>query len=451
MITDISREFPQIPRPLPELNITIRPGVLSDVPFLDALQKLHTKQVGWMPTKQFEGKIKAGHVWSAEEGGGRGGRGEERGERGEGRGGTGEERGERGERREAMEEEGAADGGGSSLSPIASRPSPLLSPLASPSPLAARPSPLSSLRPVGYLIGNDQYFKRDDVGIIYQLNVLPGRQRGLIGASLLKAQFERSAWGCKLYCCWCAQDIAANHFWEAMGFVPLAFRAGSEKRSRVHIFWQKRIRAGDTSTAWWFPSKTAGGSIREDRIVLPILPGTHWSDAKPLILPNAPGSEEASKGWLGQRSSDAPALACERESNAGAAADLSPSHPTPEAKPLPAPKREKVKKPKAAEPPGTAAVRRNGLMFNIPKPGEALPGAGLPGAAKGAKQARPKAEKVKRVCDPRLASAARELRDRWLERVNDTPLLDAAKYDVTRAISDEGRVEMEVVKRLTAA
>jgi hypothetical protein len=90
--------------------------------------------------------------------------------------------------------------------------------------------------PVGYLIGNDQYFKRDDVGIIYQINIAEGKRRSLVGAALLKAQFERSAYGCKLYCCWCAQDIEANRFWESMGFVPLAFRAGSEKKQRVHIF-----------------------------------------------------------------------------------------------------------------------------------------------------------------------------------------------------------------------
>ena len=143
-----------------------------------------------------------------------------------------------------------------------------------PSLRASVPSCLNA-SPLGYCIAQDQYFKRDDVGIIYQMSVLPGKQRGLIGASLLKAQFERSAYGCKLYCCWCAQDIAANHFWESLGFVALAFRAGSEKKSRTHIFWQKRIRQGDTTTPWWFPSKTAGGSIREDRIVLPIPPGTH--------------------------------------------------------------------------------------------------------------------------------------------------------------------------------
>ena len=54
------------PHPLPdyrERGLSIRPGTLADVPFLDSLQKLHTKQVGWMPTAQFEGKIKLGMCW----------------------------------------------------------------------------------------------------------------------------------------------------------------------------------------------------------------------------------------------------------------------------------------------------------------------------------------------------------------------------------------------------
>src|SRR5436190_670531 len=127
--------------PVPSVNVTIRPATMEDIPFIDSLQKLHTKQVGWMPTKTFEGKIKLGHVLIAEAGTG----------------------------------------------------------------LAAEHA--RRLHSVGYLIGNDQYFKRDDVGIIYQLNVAPTKQRGLVGAALLKAQFDRSAYGCKLYCCWCAQDI----------------------------------------------------------------------------------------------------------------------------------------------------------------------------------------------------------------------------------------------------
>jgi hypothetical protein len=320
--------------PLPAVNVVIRQGVPEDLQFIDALQKQHGKQVGWMPTATLEEKIRLGHVLVAEE-------------------------------------RVNIDGGASAAQASA----------------------------VGYCIASDQYFKRDDVGIIYQLNVSPGKQRGLIGASLLKAQFEKSAYGCRLYCCWCAQDIAANHFWEAMGFVPLAFRAGSEKKSRVHIFWQKRIRSGDVSTPWWFPSKTTGGSIREDRIVLPIPPGTHWSDAKPLIFPDAPV----------------------------------------EVKALPKPKRAAEKRAKAVEEP--KPVRRNGLIFAIPRPGEGLP------EAKRAVKTKEKAPRAKRKCDPRLAAAARELRDRWLEQVNATPLIDCAKYEVTRKLEEIS----PLTKRLLAA
>ena len=53
--------------PIPKASITVRPGVMSDLPFIDSLQKLHTKQVGWMPTATLEGKIKLGHVIIAEE------------------------------------------------------------------------------------------------------------------------------------------------------------------------------------------------------------------------------------------------------------------------------------------------------------------------------------------------------------------------------------------------
>jgi GNAT superfamily N-acetyltransferase len=114
----------------------------------------------------------------------------------------------------------------------------------------ARPSPLPSPgipgegERVGYVISRDQYFKRDDVGIIYQLNVLPSHQRGLIGAHLLKAVFDRAAYGCRLFCCWCAQDIAANRFWEAMGFVPLAFRSGG--RARRHAGTKAHRHEGDS-------------------------------------------------------------------------------------------------------------------------------------------------------------------------------------------------------------
>jgi len=217
-----------------------------------------------------------------------------------------------------------------------------------------------------------------------------------------------------MYCCWCAQDIAANKFWEAMGFVPLAFRTGSEKKSRVHIFWQKRIRQGDATTPWWFPSKTSGGSIREDRIVLPIPPGTHWSDAKPLILP-----------WAELPGEKLPVISCQLPERKSKKQSLLATGNSPLATPSP--------------------IRRNGLMFDIPMQGEPLP------EHKPVKAPKLKIERVKRVCDPRLVSAARELRDRWLEHVNATPLISQGKYEVSRAIEDRTReVFIEPMKLLAA-
>src|SRR6476661_3901994 len=67
MITPLdSASSSPIALPAPRVAISIRPATMSDLPFIDSLQKLHTKQVGWMPTKQLEGKIAAGHVIIAE-------------------------------------------------------------------------------------------------------------------------------------------------------------------------------------------------------------------------------------------------------------------------------------------------------------------------------------------------------------------------------------------------
>jgi hypothetical protein len=41
---------------------------MQDLPFIDQLQKLHTKQVGWMPTKQLtsQGKYEVGRLIESE-------------------------------------------------------------------------------------------------------------------------------------------------------------------------------------------------------------------------------------------------------------------------------------------------------------------------------------------------------------------------------------------------
>jgi hypothetical protein len=310
--------------PAPKVGINIRPATAGDVPFMDSLQKLHLRQVGWMPTKQLAEKVSMGHV------------------------------------------------------------------------LIARSEVGESL---GYCMGRDQYFKRDDVGIIYQMNIAPGNQRGYIGAALLKAMFDRAAYGCRLFCCWCAQDIEANHFWEAMGFVPLAYRTGGEKRgkkgtARVHIFWQKRIRFGDDSTPWWYPSKTNSGSLRADRIVLPITPGMHWGEVQPLALP-----------------------------------DTTTTTQEPQALPGPSVK----VKPVSIKPPVESPRK---LYFKCAAPPKA--------------QSKPAAKKPVKQCtvDPKFAAAARELRDRWLEQVNATPIVPRGRYEVGRLI--EGGVRAKPVNLLAA-
>jgi ribosomal protein S18 acetylase RimI-like enzyme len=236
---------------------------------------------------------------------------------------------------------------------------------------------------VGYIIARDRYLKRDELGVVYQLCVKAGDQRKLVGATLVRAVFERSAYGCKLYCCWCAQDLPANRFWESMGFVPIAFRAGSTGKRRVHIFWQRRINDGDATTPYWYPSMTNQGAIREDRLVFPIPPGTHWSEVQAVALPSSerPQLEEASR------------------------------------------KPAATRKPKPAVTVRPALAPMGGFRFETEKT-KAEP-----------KPVRERTAKVKVKIDPQLIAKARELRDRYLEHVNSEAhtLRAMGKYEVGRS------------------
>src|SRR5687768_10157567 len=245
---------------------------------------------------------------------------------------------------------------------------------------------------VGYVISRDRYLKRDELGVIYQLCVAPGAQRKLVGATLVKEVFARSAYGCRLYCCWCAQDLEANHFWESLGFVPIAFRAGSSGKKRVHIFWQKRIVEGDAETRWWYPFQTNSGAIRQDRIVFPIPPGTHWTEVKAVAIPN--GSAEMK------------VLSAES-------------------------KTESKAKPRGKRTQNSELSTQNsvGLLSGFRFASDEKPKTAKAAKAKPAKS--PPAK-----IDPKFFAAARELRDRWMERVNDdasAPRLHG-KYDVARML-----------------
>lgn len=294
--------------PIPRMPIAIREATMDDLPFMDRLQKMHSKMVGFMHQKTLEGKINLGQVVVAED---------------------------------------------------------------------------ETKQSVGYAIGTDRYFKRDDVGIIYQMNVAPEKQRGLIGAQLVGAMFDRAHVSCRLSCLWCAQDIEANYFWESLGFTPLAFRAGSRAKDRVHIFWEKRIRQGDTTTPWWYPTQTSGGSIGEARLVFPIPPGVKWSDPMPRILP---------------------------QSGVGI---------------LPAQIEDK-KRPRGRD---AHATKRPVVQCTLGRLQFSRP------VEKKEKPARPKREKMKN--DPALLAKARKLNACWLEEINSNPSAlpaPSGKYRVARAL-----------------
>ncbi len=344
--------------PIPRCPVSVRPATASDVTFIDKLQRIHSHMVGWMPTKQLEGKIAAGHVLIAE----------------------------------------------------------------GPPPQPSPGVPGEGER-VGYVIAQDQYMKRDDVGIVYQLNVVPLKQRNLIGAMLIKAVFERAAYGCRLFCCWCAQDIQANFFWESIGFIPLAFRTGSREKQRTHIFWQRRIREGDTTTPYWFPAQTGSGSIREDRLVIPIPPSTHWRDVMPIVLPaQSSGETPESQG---------------RKTLPGGA----PVRPRPEQPKLSVGQKAAILRSQSRHlqgvPLGKKAVLTAGGIKYVERT-DYVPELDAPDeliAAEPVKKKRSDGTSKPRLKhDPQQLAAARELRDRYLEQFNSGLILPAGKYAVGREL-----------------
>jgi hypothetical protein len=407
-------------------GVSVRTAVIADMPFIDQLQKMHGHMVGWFPRKQMVEYIDGGHVVIAEA------------------------NVETPTRRHADGGGGAAvddRGGGTGVPPVRE------------SRTGGTPVPPE---PLGYCIACDQYMKRDDVGIIFQLNVLPLRQRNLIGATLIKEVFHRAAYGCRLFSCWCAQDIQANWFWESIGFVPLAFRTGSRAKQRTHIFWQRRVREQDDVTPYWFPSRTGGGALGEDRIVLPIPLGTHWRDAKPLVLPGVPGvpvnGRDGSEASVSERRATLPGTT------------LPGGQPV---RPRPAPvgpKLDTMQKAAIARmhsrhlggvPPGKRAVISGGRIKYVDRK-DYIPELDAPEVLAALEKSNPRKNRVKQPRpgiknDPKYVAAARELRDRFLEQVNhpdagrDLLPSGAGKYEVGRPRTLEGSMRVEKAERLRLA
>jgi hypothetical protein len=128
--------------------------------------------------------------------------------------------------------------------------------------------------------------------------------------------------------------------------------------------------------------------MNADRIVLPIPPGVRWCDEMPVIV--RPGAtDDATPKLEGPR--------------------------TRQAKPKPV-----VAKPR------DISIASGGIRFGAIAPVDPVK-----------LEKKPRAKKPKAKNDPKLAAAARELRDRWLEQVNnggEMLIESAGKYDVARIL-----------------
>lgn len=186
---------------------------------------------------------------------------------------------------------------------------------------------------------------------------------------------------------------------------------------------------------------TNAGAMGEDRIVLPIPPGTHWSDAKPVVLPEGPAVGEEVKMLESEVGRLEKAVKEKGEGEGRGSRQGKGARDKKGGRGQGSGDREKGKG-KAV--PRVQLVQFGGLRFGT----HAAAGAGQgsvdaarqdkDAAAELAKQlklARKKLGQMKKKFDPVQEAFARELKDRWLEEVAARPGMLAparAKYEVTR-------------------
>jgi len=93
---------------------------------------------------------------------------------------------------------------------------------------------------------------------------------------------------------WCAIDLAANHFWKALGFRYLGWRWGRAKNSRRHALWVRPINETP------FPTRTPPIDPPPIALAPPTLPTTHQA-AEPAAhrgKRQLPNSVKATTLWL---------------------------------------------------------------------------------------------------------------------------------------------------------
>ena len=282
-------------------------------------------------------------------------------------------------------------------------------------------------RRVGHLLARDRYSGRDELGIVYQVSCVPEMRRRNVGARLVQEAFSRAAWGVRLYCCWCRQDLEANRFWESLGFVPIAFRTGGRAKKITQVFWQRRVMEGDDATPYWYPYQTRNGAMAEDRLVFPMGTRTHWGEARRPALP------EDARRPAELEAAERKRIEASREEKRAA-------------------RREAKKKAEAAEAERWVTIFVGGKLKKIRKPVNGSPFAAAPAAEPevAVEEVKPKRRSPDKY-DRAAVAWCRELRDRWQAVVSAEPRLvePAGRYRIGR---DGGRaLPMPGVKALPKA
>ncbi|MDY3554776.1 GNAT family N-acetyltransferase [Gemmata sp. JC717] len=127
--------------------------------------------------------------------------------------------------------------------------------------------------PAGYLYAAPRYHRRADVAVIYQAAVSFDARRRHLGTGLVRAFADRLPATVGQVSLWCAADLEAGGFWSALGFAPVATRAGARNK-RTHVFWccNPRYTGSGAAEAFWVPEATRGGVVRAARAVTRLAP-----------------------------------------------------------------------------------------------------------------------------------------------------------------------------------
>ena len=106
-------------------------------------------------------------------------------------------------------------------------------------------------------------------GRILQLWLIADARRAAAGLALLAvAKHKAAALFTQRLSCWCAEDLEANAFWQAVGFDATGTRKGGEARKRKQIKYEF-----DALPLLW-PQRAEADSQETVRRVLPVLQRT---------------------------------------------------------------------------------------------------------------------------------------------------------------------------------